>query len=580
MISKKLVKAIALALICSKASAQTIKPKYYKDANTGKLYWNKKLPVYIWVSTTPDKAEQLLTKSTNEQYSVPFYLDTEGVNYIRSKNAIDPVTKEPAKPLQEVMLEIYADGVAPETGATLYNGFSKYVSKLGKTYFGPFVNFSIQATDKTSGVESVFYSVNEGPFEIYKGEQKLSKQGNYVLKYFSSDRVGNVGKVQSQEFIVDNTSPETKLTINGYADDKVVSFSSKMYLTMGDSISGLKQTLYKFDNGKFVAYNGGTIPFTNLTEGKHTLTFYSTDNVNNYEKEQSVEFFLDKSSPLMAADILGDRFLANNIIYFSGRTKLKLTAIDNKVGVKEIKYAIDDQPFTSYSNPFYLPSVSGIHEIKYYSVDKLNNKTNGITEKGYEEFKHNVSKVYVDLTGPILNHEIIGDKVIRKDTLLLGPNNFIKLLANDPESGLQKVTYSFDKELIESDYLSPIKMTKSGFHTLEYFGYDNVNNRNIKSFFFLSDVEGPELFHFFTVGSISRKQGLEVYPSSVGFTLAGTDTLAGLKSIYYSINGQAQKLYSSTITGFKPNTKYTIKFTGTDYLGNQASKEVSFQTGK
>lgn len=583
MIRKNIIKSMILAALAFNASAQTaqtIKPKYFKDNSTGKLYWNKKLPVYIWVSTTPDHAEQLLQKSSNEKYSVPFYLDTEGVNFIRSKNAVDPVTKEPVKPLQEVMLEVYADGVAPETGVTFFNGFRKYVNATGKVFYGPYVNFNLQATDKTSGVESIFYSINNSAFETYRSEKKLVTQGNYNLKFFSSDRVGNAGKVQEQVFTVDNTPPFTNLNVNGITDEKAVSFTSKMYFNMVDSIAGLKQTYYKFDNGNFVSYDGTSIPFATLNEGQHTLAYYSTDNVNNQEPEKKFDFFLDKSSPLMATDILGDRYIANNIIYFSGKTKLKLTAIDNKVGVKVVKYAIDNQPFTTYSNPFYLPSISGLHSIRYYSVDNLDNQTTGVTGVGYEEYKHSVSKVYVDLTGPTLSHEIIGDVAIRRDTMLLGPNNFIKLNAVDPESGLQKITYSFDGKLIENDYTTPIKMTQKGVHTFEYFGYDNVNNRNVSAFTFISDIEGPELFNFFTVGSISTKQGLEVYPSKVGFSLAGTDVLAGLKSITYSINGQPAKLYATTVNGFKPNTKYTIKIVGTDYLGNQSSKEISFLTGK
>lgn len=582
MMRKYISTLVILAVCVLGAAAQNSKPKYYTDTTSGKLYWNKKLPVYIWVSTTPDHAEELLNKSPNAKYSVPFYLDTEGVNFIRSKNAVDPETKAMVEPPQEVKLEIYADGIAPETGVTLFNGFKKYVNSAGKVFFGPFVNFNLQATDKTSGVETVYFAINQSPFEVYTTEKKLTNQGNYVLKYYAVDHVGNASQVQQEAFTVDNTPPFTNLNLNGVTDDKVISFTSKMYFNTEDSISGLKTTYYKFDDGALQTYDGKNIPFMALAEGKHTLYYYSTDNVNNQENTRKFDFFLDKSSPLMATDILGDRYIANNIIYFSGKTKLKLTAIDNKSGVKDVKYSIDNQPFVSYTNPFYLPSISGIHNIRYYSIDNLNNQTTSLAGvPGYEEFKHNVSKVYVDLTGPTLQHEIIGDIVIRRDSMLLGPNNFIQLKAVDPESGLQKITYSFDGKLIETDYTKPIKMTEKGVHKFEYFGYDNVNNRNAASFVFVSDIEGPELYHFFTVGNIStNRQGLNIYPSTVGFTLAGTDIQAGLKSITYSINGQAPKTYLNTINGFKPNTKYTVKITGTDYLGNQSFKEVVFMTGK
>jgi len=122
MMLKNVFTTMILAVLAFATTAQTSKPKHYTDTTSGKLYWNKKLPVYIWVSTTPDHAEELLNKSPNQKYSVPFYLDTEGVNYIRSKNAVDPETKAMVEPPQEVKLEIYADGIAPETGVTLFNG--------------------------------------------------------------------------------------------------------------------------------------------------------------------------------------------------------------------------------------------------------------------------------------------------------------------------------------------------------------------------------------------------------------------------------------------------------------------------
>lgn len=79
---------------------------------------------------------------------------------------------------------------------------------------------------------------------------------------------------------------------------------------------------------------------------------------------------------------------------------MKLTAVDNKSGVKEIRYSIDGKDFEVYDQPFYLPSISGAHTVRYYSIDNMANQTVGRKGSGYEEFKHNVSKVYLDLTGP------------------------------------------------------------------------------------------------------------------------------------------------------------------------------------
>ena len=142
--------------------------------------------------------------------------------------------------------------------------------------------------------------------------------------------------------------------------------------------------------------------------------------MDNKEEVKVFDFYFDKTAPIMAADILGDRFIAVDQVYFSGRTKLKLTAVDNKVGVKEIMYSINDEPYQKYEQPFYLPSVSGVHTVRYYSVDNLANKsTSDVKGSSSLEFKHNVNKVYVDLTGPDISQRYQGRYHVSRDTVFI-----------------------------------------------------------------------------------------------------------------------------------------------------------------
>ena len=59
--------------------------------NDGKIYANKTLPIYISISTSPDGSNPIvLDTPDNPSDGSPMYFDTEGVNFIRSKWAIDP----------------------------------------------------------------------------------------------------------------------------------------------------------------------------------------------------------------------------------------------------------------------------------------------------------------------------------------------------------------------------------------------------------------------------------------------------------------------------------------------------------
>jgi len=79
---------------------------------------------------------------------------------------------------------------------------------------------------------------------------------------------------------------------------------------------------------------GQPIKLSSLAEGEHTLTYFSVDKVNNNEEKKTHTFFLDKSAPRVISEVVGNTFIANGREYFSGRTKLKLVALDNKAGVR------------------------------------------------------------------------------------------------------------------------------------------------------------------------------------------------------------------------------------------------------
>ena len=82
------------------------------------------------------------------------YLDTEGVNYIRSKWAVDPESKNAVSPQREVMMELYADGMAPMTSRKFY-GAPKYVAG-GTTFYGKGLMISLSSKDAVSGVRTQY----------------------------------------------------------------------------------------------------------------------------------------------------------------------------------------------------------------------------------------------------------------------------------------------------------------------------------------------------------------------------------------------------------------------------------------
>ncbi len=575
--TKFIITFLLVSIIYSSTAQNQIIPekRSYEDS-TGLLYWNKSKPVYIHLSSSPDEKGDLLKSKVHKKYTNPFYLDTEGINYIRTRYAVDTATKKTIIPNLEIRFEVYADGRAPATKA-YFNGANKI--RIGnKTYYGKGLIISLKSNDAGSGVEKTYYSLNSKPFQKYDNQITLDANNDSCeFKFYSIDNVGNVENLKKNivKFYIDEVAPETFHNVTGIDLEKnIIALNTKIYLDASDTKSGIKATFYKFDDGSFISYDGNILALNKLSEDHHTLTYYSVDKVGNKEKPKTFSFFLDKSAPILTSDVLGDRFIVNDKIYFSGRTKLKLTAVDNKSGVKEVKYSINGADFTEYKEPFYLPRKPGFHIIKYYAIDRMNNNT-GMGGDNYEEYKYSTKKIYVDLVGPTLSHSYIGKHFITRDTVFLGKQSKIKLKATDTESGVQYISYSIDGKQKETIYTEPFSVAGNGKHLVECFGYDNVNNRNVKQFYVFVDETPPLPSCTFSIEPYKTEKGLDVYPTYVVIYLSGVDKMTGTEKIYYSINGKLEKLYTSPISGFKQGEK-TLKFRTVDKLGNEKQKSVRF----
>ena len=573
---------LLIIILCNSIFAYSQVPEkvdstFYVDTNN-KLYWNKNLPVFITLSPTKGGKGHTLESIKSKEYSDPFYFDTEGLNFIRTRWAVDKKTKKTIHPQQEVLWEVYADGIKPVTKPTFIQ--AQKHSYKNTIFYGPNLKINLSSTDNLSGVKKLYYSLNGEQYKEFSTDISFEKEGLFSLKYYSIDNVGNMEDLNQRDFIIDLSSPKTYHSVIGIdLSGNIISVRTQIILEFSDTQSGVYKTFYSIDNGKKVVYKGGRIPLSILKDGKHILKYYSVDNVGNKEEETEFNFYLDKISPILTNTVLGDKYIVNDQVYFSGRTKMKLIAVDNKSGVKDVMYSINKSEFKKYDEAFYLPRKPGYHTVNYFAVDSLSNSSN--TSKSgakYETYKYNVNKIYLDLTGPTLNHKYTGNQFKTRDTLFINKTTKIHLSAIDKESGMQYISYSIDGTQEETKYTVPFSIKNSGVHIVEYFAYDNVNNRNIGKFMLVCDNEAPVPIYNFSVESLGEKDGLKVYPNYVNLYLAATDKLLGTDKIFYSLNGQAEKSYNFVINNFKKNSKNTIIIRVTDKLQNENNTIIEFYT--
>ncbi len=578
---KKSYTHLAAVLLCllsvsMMAQREPILNMYTDDE--GNLYWPKSKPMYLFIADNPSGENSVkLNSKHSEKYVNPLYLDSEGPNYIRTRYAVDPKTKKVTNPKIEVLFKIYADGIAPSSTLALKNA-NNYTYEE-KTYYSKNLRVRISAKDTYSGVNANYYAINSNKFSTYTSEVNIDREGDYDFKYYSTDNVGNAETLHTISFTVDLTSPQTYHNITGITKDSVISSSTKIYLSTEDKLSGVKNTYFKIDEGNFMPYDNKLIKLDKIENGEHSITYYSVDNVGNIEKEKDFSFYLDKTAPVMSSDILGDKFIVENKVYFSGRTKLKLTAIDNRAGVKDIMYSVNGSKYQKYNEPFYMPSIPGEHIVRFYAIDNVANL--GVSDRDtyskYEELHHNVSRVYVDLTGPSLSHSLRGKTFKVKDTIYINSKTELLLKGNDGESGLKNIKYSIDKQQQKYLYDEPITLSESGIHQIDYFGYDNVNNRNIGKACLVVDNEGPEIFNHFSIPFIRQQNNKNIYPASLQVYLGATDEMTGNDYILYSLDNEPEKKYTGVIQGFKSGKKYNLKVIAVDKLDNRKAKKIEFE---
>ena len=115
----------------------------------------------------------------------------------------------------------------------------------------------------------------------------------------------------------DQTPPVTTCTLTGDLEGDVYVSPVTVTLTATDE-SGVSYTKYRLDDAAWMTY---TTPFDVLTNGNHTVRFYSADTVGNVEQEKSRSFTIQREIPNVTITITGG-FGVSATIKNTGETTL------------------------------------------------------------------------------------------------------------------------------------------------------------------------------------------------------------------------------------------------------------------
>jgi hypothetical protein len=548
-----------------------------------KTYINKDLPVYFRIATSadPNAESYKLQSESTAKYANPMYFDTEGLNTLRSPSAVDHESKKVVVPQQDIIFEIYADGIAPATKPRFKNGENLTVK--GKTYYKKGAQLDFTSFDETSGTECTYISLNQAPYMAYDGKSlSFDEEKEYIIKYYSVDHVGNTESPKTIQFSTDFTAPVTTYNIIGDRKGKVLSSKASIKISATDTLSGVDKIYYSINDGKYQVY-AAPVPVGVLNKDNSKITYFAVDKLGNKEEEKVIStfsgitsenpessafgYYIDKEPPVISMEIEGDKYQGKEL-YISGRSKIKINASDDKSGVEKVSYSIDNLTLKGvYADPFEVQK-EGKHIIAYMASDYVGNAAFLKTQQ-----------IIVDATPPVSKLITSGAVFVNRDTTFVSSNTKFTILSADLISGISKINYSADGQQ-EDVYSGAFALQNDGFQIIKYQGFDRVNNEETyKEKAFYVDNTAPEIHYNFSVKAIGEKQVRDekytIYPSNVMLYVAATDNASGGEKIEYKINGKPLPMSAIPIKGLMPGN-YVIEVTAWDVLKNITRENIKF----
>jgi len=260
---------------------------------------------------------------------------------------------------------------------TPWTEFSIYADEQGCCLNGYIIHFAISGPEGSkfyyfsnyyncNGTWHTGFNTTPVSFQI-RNENGYAPPGLYTVKFYAVDSLGNSGDIITETFRIDDSPPETTISLDGPSYEEWISPNTQIALISHDGGSGTMVTKYRIDNGPEKDY---TEPFT-LSNGMHIIHYYSIDNMGNKESEHTATLYVDANSPDSQISFNG-KYVSGKTTWITKDTSIVLNANDVGCGLKAIYYRIDGGDWNEYSTPITLNN--GIHKIEYYGMDNVENK--------------------------------------------------------------------------------------------------------------------------------------------------------------------------------------------------------------
>jgi hypothetical protein len=430
-------------------------------------------------------------------------------------------------------VDVYLDSSPPTTEMDI--GTPKYATNSSDLWnVSSNTIFTLEPSDGESGLNYTWYTIDSVFFTGLDFNLEGYDDGPHTITWGSQDNVENNENLNLITIILDNSPPETELTIEGLKyratenDFWNVTTNTTFMLTPFDGSSGLRLTYFTIDGVYFEDYN---FTLEGYQDGLHIISWGSEDNLGNMEGDNTVSVHLDTTAPLTNMTISKPKYRSSptDIWCVTKASLFSLMPTDDHAQVRAVWYTINGTYFES--SWFTLKNHSdGIFSITWGSVDNLGHNETG-----------NTIIVNLDSQPPDVDM-MIGEPKYRKgpnDCLNVTSTTLFSLIAYDSNVGINTTWYTINTAYHEGTYFN-LSGYEEGYCFISWGSVDHLGNKepNRTVSVYLNTI--PPSTKLEIEGIKYRASGNDCWNVSImtEFILSPSETRSGINATWFVVDGE------------------------------------------
>ena len=259
----------------------------------------------------------------------------------------------------------------------------------------------------------------------------------------------------------------------------------------------------------------------------------------------------DKMPPSTSIQMTG---IGGTAGWFRSPVQVALIATDD-VAVRNTTYQVDGGGWQSYAGTFTV-SGDGSHTVDYYSTDAAGNS---------ESIK--TASLRIDSSAPVV--QMTADGILGRSGWYRSSVN-VTLAANDSESGMGAIFYGVDNRPWIA-YSGPFAVSGDGWHYVQYTAFDLAGNQGGLATALVKIDSTPPSSSVSLSGMVGGSGWYTTFPS---VSLSATDTIIGVVSISYSLDGGGWQNYTKSVV--IDEGRHLLTYRAEDAAGNiEASHTIA-----